>query len=177
MSESKYSIETRWGGSEIQPTVQRMQELIGELAVKDGEHPDTWLTHEASGWAIRLDEQRMAYLENPESKIVSHMSEVSPAQALELWSRFATGGREAVAGEAWVKGPVPISEHELQLRQQQAHELTLAMDRKFYDQLGPERQDVHCKAEGCSRGAIQYSVFCRSHHFENIRRRTCPFNH
>jgi len=177
MSENKYSVETRWGGSESQPTVQRMQELIGELAIKDDEHPDTWLTHEASGWTIRLDDQRTAYLEDSKSEIVFHMSEVSPVQALQLWSRFAVGGREAVIGEAWVKGGVPISDHELQLRQQQARELTLSMDRKFYDQLGPERQEVHCKAEGCSRGAIQYSVFCRSHHFENLRRRPCLFNH
>ena len=177
MNKLKFSVETRWGGSEAEPTIKRMQELIAELKVKDEEHPDMWLAHKESGWILRLDEDNVAYLEDPEGENVSHIKEASSDYALKLWSKFALGGPGSVSNEPWIKGYVPVSDLELQLRQQKARELSLAMDREFYDQLGPERPNTLCKSEGCSRGTIQYSVFCRSHHFENIRRCQCPFNH
>lgn len=52
----------------------------------------------------------------------------------------------------------------------------LAVDRDFYDSLGDERSDVPCRTVGCSRGAVQLSVLCKVHHFEQVRRRPCPFN-
>jgi hypothetical protein len=36
-------------------------------------------------------------------------------------------------------------------------ETKLRLDREFFDGLGVERPDVACKAEGCTRGAVQYS--------------------
>lgn len=48
-------------------------------------------------------------------------------------------------------------------------------DRKFYDGLGEENMANPCRNQNCHRGAIQYSVFCRVHHFESIWKRTCPF--
>jgi hypothetical protein len=50
-----------------------------------------------------------------------------------------------------------------------------AEDRAFYRGLGEERVEPRCSATGCSRGAISQSVFCRTHHFEMITRRACPF--
>lgn len=50
-------------------------------------------------------------------------------------------------------------------------------DRQFYDSLGPERADVPCREPGCTRGAVAYSVLCRPHHFENIKRKVSPFKH
>jgi hypothetical protein len=50
------------------------------------------------------------------------------------------------------------------------------LDREFYDLLGPERSDQCCRHETCDRGAISHSVLCRSHHFESIRGRPCPFD-
>jgi hypothetical protein len=54
-------------------------------------------------------------------------------------------------------------------------ELLLALDRDFYQLLGEERAAVACAHPDCVRGAIQQSVLCRAHHFENIRGRACPF--
>lgn len=51
----------------------------------------------------------------------------------------------------------------------------LKMDRDFYDSLGPESQDMRCRREGCTRGTVYLSAFCRKHHFENVRKRPCPF--
>lgn len=50
-----------------------------------------------------------------------------------------------------------------------------ALDREFYDFLGPEISGTVCDSPGCARGAIANGVFCRSHHFEMIFQRTCPF--
>jgi hypothetical protein len=57
-----------------------------------------------------------------------------------------------------------------------AHEVMRGIDRKFYDELGEEDVIRPCKSPDCSRGAVRFSVFCRVHHFENVTRRSCPFN-
>lgn len=49
------------------------------------------------------------------------------------------------------------------------------LDREFFDALGIERSDVPCRATGCSRGAVHQSVLCRIHHFEMIKKESCPF--
>jgi hypothetical protein len=49
-------------------------------------------------------------------------------------------------------------------------------DREFYDTLGPERSGEPCRTAGCAKGAISFSVFCRSHHFESVRGRPSPFS-
>jgi hypothetical protein len=176
MSKASFFVETRWGGSESAPSIQRMRELIAELSVPDEEHPDTWLVHGASGWLLRLDEDRYAYLEDSDCNIISHMQEVPPEHALQLWIRFSVNGRDAVLNEAWVNGKRYVSPEELATRKARAEQLTLQSDRKFYDQLGSEYHDVKCKMENCTRGHIQYSTQCRIHHFEQIRGRKCPFN-
>jgi len=52
-----------------------------------------------------------------------------------------------------------------------------ADEREFYDSLGPERLDSRCKQEGCDRGVVQCSVFCRPHHHESVRGRASSFTH
>jgi hypothetical protein len=49
-------------------------------------------------------------------------------------------------------------------------------DRAFFEALGEERREVPCRSEGCTRGAISQSVFCRVHHFEMIKKEPCPFS-
>lgn len=49
------------------------------------------------------------------------------------------------------------------------------VDRDFYDLLGEENSDVLCKDSGCSRGVVKGSVYCKIHHFEMIKNKTCPF--
>jgi hypothetical protein len=55
-------------------------------------------------------------------------------------------------------------------------EETLArLDREFYDSLGPERPGTQCRRDGCGRGAVAFSAFCRGHQFENVQKKPCPF--
>jgi hypothetical protein len=56
-----------------------------------------------------------------------------------------------------------------------AEESMKMMDREFYGSLGAERTNVACRNPGCPRGAIEYSIFCRPHHFESVQRRESPF--
>ncbi|MES2185927.1 MAG: hypothetical protein V4505_15355 [Pseudomonadota bacterium] len=175
-SPAAFYVETRWGGNESSPSVSRMKEIIGELATKDEEHPDTWLVHEPTAWSIRLDESGCAYLEDEESEIVAHMQDVSAEHALQLWTRLSTMGRAGVDKEPWKKGDRPVDEAELAKRQAHAAQRALEGDRDFYDMLGPERQDFLCRwSGGCTRGHIQYSVLCRTHHYAQIRGK-CPFD-
>jgi len=51
----------------------------------------------------------------------------------------------------------------------------LNFDREFYESLGPENTGHSCRYEACPRGVVKYSVFCRVHHFESIRKKACPF--
>ena len=54
-------------------------------------------------------------------------------------------------------------------------EIIQQIDRKFYDSLGTEDMNAKCRQEGCNRGTTKFSVFCRIHHFEQIRKKPCPF--
>lgn len=49
------------------------------------------------------------------------------------------------------------------------------LDREFYNSLGEERTGTNCRREGCERGAVDMSAFCRKHHFEMVRKRPCPY--
>ncbi|MCO1333343.1 hypothetical protein MO867_03220 [Microbulbifer sp. OS29] len=49
------------------------------------------------------------------------------------------------------------------------------LDRDFYDQLGLERESIHCKSELCPRGTVKHSVYCKPHHFEMTLKKPCPF--
>jgi hypothetical protein len=176
MTDSIFHVEARWGGSEKSPSLQRLIELIAELEVRDEEHPDTWMIHANSGWALRLDEDRFAYLEDPECGTVKHMADVSSERALKLWTAFAAGGPDAVADFDWEPGQRPVNELELAERAERARAAQLRSDREFYDQLGSQMSDATCRVEGCTQGRIQYSVLCKAHHFEQVRGRPCPFS-
>lgn len=169
MASETYSVETRWGGSESAPARERLAEIVAELDSPDEEHPDTWLSHHESGWTIRLDEERYAYLEDVDLNVASHMPGVGAAYALDLWVRFAAGGPSAVDNDPWVAGPRIRSQEELAAIQERLRQLTLESDRQFFESLGPEDPSQRCKRDGCRHGTIKYSVLCAAHHFEQIR--------
>ena len=52
----------------------------------------------------------------------------------------------------------------------------LRTDRKFYYLLGTESKESKCAKEDCPRGAILVSKYCRTHQFEMIMRRPCPYD-
>ena len=50
------------------------------------------------------------------------------------------------------------------------------LDREFYDQLVEDPSSKQCKKQDCERIIVRFSVFCKVHHFEMIKGKTCPFN-
>jgi len=56
-------------------------------------------------------------------------------------------------------------------------EIMRRLDREYYDSLGAERTDTKCRHEGCARGTTKFSVFCRVHQFEQVKKKPCPFQH
>lgn len=170
-----FFVETRWGGSEASPSVERMRAILAELDVPDMEHPDTWLTHE-SGWTLSADENGRVVLEHLEATEPSrHMRDVPRERVLELWLLLAAGNIDEVQRAPWQPGAgnVPRTEDE----RAEIAAAVLARDRSFYDSLGPERDNERCRAPQCSRGAVHASLFCRVHQFENATRKPCPFSH
>jgi len=58
-----------------------------------------------------------------------------------------------------------------------ADEMLRRLDLQFYDSLGPEATGTKCRKEGCGRGTTRFSVFCRRHQFEQVKKKPCPFQH
>lgn len=176
MTEPRYYVETRWGGSEDEPPPSRLAEIVAELNTKDEEHPDTWLVHSPSGWTLSLDEEGYAYLEDQDLETVSHMKDVSLEAGLEFWLKFASAGPDGVKSEPWCQGPRVLSDEEVAAHQARAEAFTLESDREFFSLLGAEDDSQPCKKVGCTRGHIKHSVLCRVHHFEQVRNHPCPFS-
>jgi hypothetical protein len=55
-------------------------------------------------------------------------------------------------------------------------EVLRRLDRDFANQLGPEDPSKKCRRDGCGRGVVKLSVFCRRHQFENVKKRAYPFD-
>jgi hypothetical protein len=170
-----FHVQTRWGGSEKSPSEERMKAILSELDHSDPEHPDTWLTHE-SGWTLSAHESGLLIWENNESDAPArHIRDVPRERVLGLWTKLAAGLVAEIDQEPWRAGNgfEPLSD----VQRAERDALVLEVDRRFYDSLGGEREDVRCKAPDCSRGAVRASVFCRVHQFENVRGRQSPFSH
>lgn len=76
----------------------------------------------------------------------------------------------------WFEGsPIP-SRDVVSARRAAERERKLEADRAAYDLYGEERVDVKCRRAGCERGAVSLSAFCRTHHFESVQGRPCPFD-
>jgi len=54
-------------------------------------------------------------------------------------------------------------------------EILRRIDREFCDKLGAENFTQKCRSDGCDRGAVKFSLYCRHHHFENVQKRDYPF--
>ena len=155
-----------------------MRAILSELDIPDQEHPDTWLSDEA-GWTITVSEKGVVVWENIEEGGEPQYQEgVSRKDALRLWLLLADGHHDEIEREPWKDGQgPPVSGEEMQNRKREAEQIVLGIQREFYDSLGPEDSSIRCRHEGCDRATVKFSVFCRPHHFENVRREPCPFHH
>lgn len=152
-----------------------MREVLRELGTEDSEHPDAWLEHD-TGWSLVVDENGKVVWENCDTGISPrHMLNVPQEQALNLWLKLSQGEIQRIEEEPWQagNGRKGLSAEE----QARIEAITLETNRIFYDSLGPENAEELCAWNGCYRGKVAFSVFCKIHHYENVQKQSCPFDH
>jgi hypothetical protein len=159
------------GDSIDNPSREQMETFLRGIDVTDEEHGAAWLAREDERHLEWNGDGRLVFGESGASK-VRYLRGVSRERTLELWIALAEGRLNELEDCDWLPGNgyVQTPEHEAETRAWQ-----LKQDRAFYDVLGAERPDVPCRADGCSRGAVELSIFCRPHHFEMVQKRRCPF--
>src|SRR5204862_1025593 len=93
-----------------------------------------------------------------------HMLEVAADQVIGLWQLLAQAALPELERQPWQPGAYPPTpaEEVARLAKERADK-QLADDREFFESLGAERFDVRCRHEGCTRGAVMQSIFCRVH--------------
>lgn len=172
----RFHLNMRWGDVIEEPSVEQMRQALAELDVEDVEHPDTWLAHE-NGWSLSAFEAGLLWQNLETDDPPRHMDDVSRERVLELWLKLAEGKLAEIDAEPWLpgSGAPPFSEEQRAEREAEEAAAWLVQAREFYDSLGPERPDSPCASQSCSRGAVSFSRFCRTHHCEMLWKRACPF--
>jgi len=169
-----FSICNGNGDSVDSPSADVMRRFIDELDPADEEHGAAWVSDENGN---ALEYEVGGNLAFSRSNHVRHLPRVSPDRAVELWQKLVAGRLDELEREAWQPGSRPaLSPEARAARDRMFAEARLTEDRRFYDTLGPELVASPCRASGCGWGRIQLSVFCRRHHFENVMKRSCPFD-
>ena len=167
------SIEMRWGGSDF-TGIDQIREMISQMTIKDGEHPDAWMTHD-SGWTLTLHEQGLIIWGNPSESINDrHLVTTDSEIAERLLVLLGEGRISEIEGAiTWQpgRGVRPPTAEEIK----ESEDAMLASYRDWYDKLGAEDSGERCATSGCERGALKRSVMCRRHHFEMIQKVSCPF--
>jgi hypothetical protein len=76
-------LQTRWGGSQGNPTVEELRAALAELDTTDLEHPSTWLSDD-DGWTVDVYESGLVIFSHRFEDICQR-KDVTREEALELW--------------------------------------------------------------------------------------------
>ncbi len=171
-----YSMTNGYGDHENQPSIEQMEAFLRDLNTDDEEHGAAWLSDD-NGTVLEYSVGgNLAY--DRVGQPPRHMSGVAHAKVVELWTCLANRQLEKLEREPWQPGAsAPLPPEELARRQREIALWQSQRDREFYDTLGTERTERTCRASECTRGTVEYSVFCRPHHFESVFGRKSPFDH
>jgi hypothetical protein len=171
-----FSIANGMGDSIDEPSPAQMRTFLFDVDTSDVEHSAAWLSTDdhTLEWSGAYGGLLVFSPATAESSGASrHLVDVPPERTLELWRMLSEGRLEELEDQPWLAGngwrPDPEREASLAAAQCEA-------DREFYESLGAERADTCCRRETCTRGAVRWSVFCRPHHFESVRSKSCPFD-
>jgi hypothetical protein len=105
MVDMAFCAYSRWGGSESNPSIERLRELLQSLDINDPEHPDVALKHETE-WCLSAFRSGLLVWENVEADADNprHMTDVPREKVLCLWVKLAQGDIAAVEAEPWLTG-------------------------------------------------------------------------
>ena len=98
-----YHIITQDGAYEVEPSQERMAEVLGSIDPNDIEHPDVGLTHE-SEWCIGVFASGLVTFENLEDGDPMHMRGLSGQEILDLWCKLSRGEIEDLLRLPWKPG-------------------------------------------------------------------------
>jgi hypothetical protein len=160
------------GDSIDAPSAVQMEQFLRDIDATDEEHGAAWLSTD-EGYSLEWNGDGRLAFTRPDTDEVWHVRDVSRDRALALWMALAEGKVADVERGAWQRGNGYVVTPE---RQEQLRAWRHQQDREFYETLGEERASVPCRADGCKRGAVEFSVLCRVHHFESVQKRPCPFH-
>lgn len=106
-----------------------------------------------------LDAQTIEDITNAAIDIEVPISDETLVEAFNYYYKYDTFLPE--------KGFIPLSQEDWRRN----------ADLDFYSNLGDESRESKCARERCNRGSVKFSLFCRIHHFEMMKKKTCPFTH
>jgi hypothetical protein len=171
-----YHLANGLGDSIDSPTPAEMREFLDNVDFSDHEHGAAWLTDDDDNSLEYSGSGTLVFSRGDLAP--RHMVGVETDRLIALWIRLAEGRLPELESEPWQPGShPPLPPGELERRQREMAEGQWRQDLEFYDALGPERADTACRNDGCPRGRIAQSAFCRVHHFESVTGRACPFQH
>lgn len=171
-----YYLVNGMGDSVDSPTVAEMRAFLDATDFADEEHGAAWLADDEDNC---LEYSGGGLLVFSQGELAPrHMVGVDADRLIALWTHLAEGRLAEVENEPWQDGShPPRSPEEVERREREIAEWQRQQDLKFCDSLGSERDGTVCRKDGCPRGRVAQSAFCRVHHFENVIGRVCPFDH
>lgn len=171
----RYWVSNALGESTDMPSPSVLGEFLANIDPTDEEHGAAWVTDEFENSLEFNGDGTMVFSRGLDAA-PRHIAGLSREDALTLWLLLIQGRLDELEKRPWAPGlRAPLPPEELERRQRELAEWQLDQDREFFDLLGSESSTERCRKLECSRGRITHSVFCRVHHFEDIRGRPCPF--
>lgn len=166
-TKSVFFLLSNLGATVVAPTNDDMQR---ELAALHGAGSDAvaWLTDGIAFTIERHRDDRLVF--GVPDRLLRHMTDVDDARCIEIWQMLIAGGREPLERLEWHDG---AGTERAESGLAQIEREILEGDRQFHAELGLERSDQPCGWEGCVRGSVEQSRFCRRHHCETVHRRPC----
>lgn len=105
----------------------------------------------------------LAWVTSDPNRTTLEMLEFDKERATTLWERYNAASLEEKPIER-AKEAAPKKKPKMPVT-----------DRDYYEYFGEEDSTKPCRKEGCSRGSVKFSVFCRTHHFESVKKKPCPW--
>ena len=143
-----------WDNFLLDHGLSNLREYMG-LLLKIGAHD-----------CLATIQQLVAWVDSESEPETSHfdVTDKNPERLNDLWRQYREASlREEPQKRALKVGPPPPKNRRP------------VTDREYYDFFGPEDNSKKCQSENCQRGTVKFSAFCRTHHFENVKKKTCPW--
>jgi hypothetical protein len=112
----------------------------------------------------KVIDEFLAWLDSEPDLEPLDVLEADPARTNDLWARYNESSCE--------ESPLDLAKRKSPPKKQKMP----ITDREHYDFYGEEDSNRPCKVAECDRGSVKFSVHCRTHHFENVMRKPCPWN-